>query len=383
MKIAVLIYSLAGGGAERVVSQLLNYLHQENIELHLVLMNDLILYDIPEQLIIHNLENSSPNELGLLKLIKIPILSIKYRSYLKDNNIDVSVSFLQRPNYINVLSNFFFKKCKIIISERSNPSEQYNGYSFHSILNKILISFLFPKADLIIANSEGNRRELINNFNLEGSKIITINNPINISQVDSTKEVCGFYDKEYFNFVSVGRLNIGKNHKLLIQAFAEIINKKTRLYIFGEGEMKLELQELIKDLKLNDRVILSGFKNEIFSYLKGGDAFLFGSNHEGFPNVLLEAMACELPIITTNCNSGPDEIMNNFSEIKSDLNIITKFGILVPIGNKDLMIEAINRIVEDKEYYRSCKINVKSRAYNFRTNVILEKYKNSFKNKNL
>lgn len=374
MKIAILIYSLGGGGAERVVSQFLQYLKEQNIEVKLVLMNRTIVYEIPKEVSIHYLENSNPSELGIFKFLKLPYLAFRYYKFLRDEKMTVSLSFLTRPNYINILANSFNLKRKVILSERSNPSVQYGETSFHSVINTILIKKMFAKSNGIIANSEGNRQELIYNFGIPEDKIITIHNPIDIDKISKSNPIKNFYDPNYFNFISVGRLNEGKNQQLLLRALHEVKNKKIRLYIFGEGELDSFLKKYIIQLNLENQVFLKGFSTDIFSYLKGADAFLFGSNHEGFPNVLIEAMACELPIVTTNCPSGPSEIMEAYKMKQSVKNIFTQYGILVPVNEKNLMIDAIKELVDNKDYYDICKEKVKIRAYDFRKEFILKQY---------
>ena len=244
----------------------------------------------------------------------------------------------------------------------------------HSLINTILIKILFLKSNGIIANSEGNRKELICNFGINGDKIKVIHNPIDLDIISNLTPISDFYDPNYFNFISVGRLNKGKNQEMLLRVFKELKKKKIRLYIFGVGELDSYLKNIIVQLNIDNQVFLKGFSNDIFSYLKGADAFLFGSNHEGFPNVLVEAMACGLPIVSTNCPSGPNEIMEAYNLKKSDDNIITKYGILVPVNNRRLMIDAIIELVDNKEYYDLCKEKVKIRAFDFRKDIILKQY---------
>ena len=376
MKIAILIYSLAGGGAEKVVSQLLKYLKEKNIEVILVLMNSEIVYDIPQDIPVHYIENSNPNELNVFKFLKLPILAFKYYKFLRNQNITVSLSFLTRPNYINLIANTNNKIRKIIISERSNPSYKYKKYilNLNSILNNLLISNLFNKSNGIIVNSESNRQGLIKNFGIQIEKTITINNPIDLNKILNTNSVINFYDPNYFNFITVGRLNKDKNHELLIRALANIDNKKIRLYIFGEGKLKKYLENKIIKLNLEKQVFLKGFTNEIFSYLKGADAFIFGSNHEGFPNVLLEAMACGLPLISTNCQSGPSEIMKYSKSNNITNKQKTDYGFLVPVNNTLEMIDAMNETIKNNDYREFCKKNVLIRSNDFKKNFILDQY---------
>jgi N-acetylgalactosamine-N,N'-diacetylbacillosaminyl-diphospho-undecaprenol 4-alpha-N-acetylgalactosaminyltransferase len=117
-KLSILIYSLSGGGAERVVSILTDTLNQY-YDITLILMNDTIFYEIPQNIKIIYLEKSNPKESGLLKLFKLPYLAYKYAFICKKNNIQISLSFMNRANYINIISKFFINKSNILISERA------------------------------------------------------------------------------------------------------------------------------------------------------------------------------------------------------------------------------------------------------------------------
>jgi len=374
MKVSILIHSLAGGGAERVVSQLIAYLTEKKVNVSLVLMSEIVVYELPPNINIFYLEKTNLKESALLKLIKLPFLAFKYKKFLEREKITISLSFLNRPNYVNLISKILGSNVKTFISERSNPSAQYVGASLHCKINSFIIKKTFPRADGILANSAGNGLELVKNFNIPKELITTIYNPIDLDKVSKSVEVVNFYDDRYFNFISVGRLNKGKNHILLLKSFVKTENKNIRLYIFGEGELKEFLHSKILELNLQDQVFLMPFSSNIFGYLKGANAFLFGSNHEGFPNVLLEAMACELPVITTDCPSGPKEIMKVSLSNSVNKNLRTDYGILVPLNNVDFMADAVNEMVSDSNYYDLCKKNVKVRSLDFMKNHILDKY---------
>lgn len=372
MKIAIFIYSMSGGGAERVVSYLLPYLKKQGHEVHLVLMNSFMHFDIPDDIPIHYIENSKAHENGLKKLFKIPILALKYAKLTKRLNITHSFSLLSRPNYINIVSSYFNRKItKTIISERSFPSLSYGFKNAMSKINKLLIRSLFPKADLIICNTVGNSKDLINNFSVPETKVSVIHNPIDLVKIDKTRPVENFYDPSFFNLVTIGRLDAVKNHQLLIRGVQNIAN--VRLYIFGDGRLRSEIEQLIIDLQCSDKVFLMGFDTNPYKYLKGADLFVFSSNYEGFPNVILEALACGLPVLSTNCQSGPDEILELSEVSETDL-MFTAYGLLVPVNNQSLMTKGIHYFVDNPKFLLDCRKNAIERAKDFEKEFILQKF---------
>lgn len=373
MKLGIFIYSLSGGGAERQASYILSYCVTNKIDVHLILMNTSIKYELPKGLPIHYLEKSDASQNGMLKALKIPFLAYKYSRLVKQLKITHSVSLLTRPNFINILSSILTRyKFKIISNELAFPSLQYSYKGFQSNFNKKMIRLLYKKSDMIIGNSTGNAKDLIDNFNVPPEIMRVVHNPIDLDKIDSIKPIDSFFAKGKFNIITLGRLDIGKNHKMLIEAIYHTKNPLLRLYIFGVGDMQEELEQRIEQLKLNEQVILMGFDSNPYKYLKAADLFIFGSNHEGFPNVLLEAMACGLPILTTNCQSGPSEIME-LETVKYDI-MVTDYGVLVPVKNLNLMSKGIRYFVENKNYMDSCKKNGKRRIKDFEKEKILKEY---------
>ena len=371
-KIAILIYSLAGGGAERVISYLLPYLKSKGIEVHLVLMNSAISYDIPVDIPIHYIEKSKGDESGILKLLKLPKLAYKYAKLLTKLEITHSFAMLTRPSYINILSRYFTsRKFKLVISERSHPSMQYGYGNLQSKINNFLIKLLYPKADTIICNSKGNGEDLIQNYNVSKEKITIIHNPIDIDKINKVQKIESVLNSNNFNLVTIGRMDAGKNHELLIRSIEGL--KNVHLYILGDGTLRSFLEDLVVNKKLQDNVTFLGFDNNPFKYLKAADLFVFGSNHEGFPNVLLEAMCCGLPILSTNCKSGPDEIMELKTSTSKDI-MITEYGVLTPVGDLDLFKKGLNYCLEHPDFLKKCRSNAANRILNFEREPILEAY---------
>lgn len=374
-RVSILIYSLASGGAERVTSILLEELNilKNRYKITLVLMSDIIFYDIPKDIDIIYLENSKFFESGSKKFLKLPFLAWKYKNFCKKNSIDVSLSFMNRPNYINTISKFFGNKAKIIISERIVSSQEYQSDGIKDKISRSLIKFLYPKADLIIPNSQGIKIDLIKKFEIK-TNIKVINNPIDLDKVLKKQNEHIPIKLNKFTFITVGRLFEQKNHKLVLSAIKDV---DAFLYIIGDGVLKNKLESLIQKYSLENRVFLLGRQENPYKYLSKADCFLFSSNYEGFPNVLLEALSCSLPVISTDCISGPREILAPDSDVKFQLKNeieFAKYGILVPVNDVDKLKEAMNLIIADKDLRNRYKEKAQQRARDFDVKKIIKQY---------
>ena len=154
MRLGILIYSLSGGGAERVVSYLVSYCIKNDIDVYLIMMNNSIKYNIPENTEVHYIEKSNATESGIIKALKIPFLAFKYARLVKKLQLTHSLSFLTRPSFVNILSRRFTRhRYTIITNERAFPSLQYSYKNFQSTFNKKLIKALYKKSKVVISNS--------------------------------------------------------------------------------------------------------------------------------------------------------------------------------------------------------------------------------------
>ena len=370
-KISILIYSLAAGGAERQVSILLKAL-KNKYSITLVLMNNTIFYDIPKDTDIVFLEKSNPLESGFKKLLKLPLLGWKYKRILQENKIDLSLSFMTRPNYINIFAKLFTSNVRTVISERSQFSMQYSYNNIQSFINKKLVK-LYNYADLIVANSQGNAKDLSSKFNIH-TEIRTIYNTIDIKKINTLKNKNIELGTKKFVFVTVGRLDEGKNHLMMIDAMKEV---EAVLWIIGDGVLRESIKQYIIKENLQEKVILFGQQENPYKYLSKADCFVFTSNHEGFPNVLLESLACELPIISTDCQSGPREILAPKSNVDFQLEKnyeIAEFGILTPVKDTKKLEETMRLIVNDENLRNTYQEKAKKRVDNFKIEKIIELY---------
>ena len=234
---------------------------------------------------------------------------------------------------------------------------------------KNLIKLLYPLSNTIVGNSLGVTKDLKEKLHIKND-VKTIYSPIDIEDIkrNSKKMQSLDCDDEFIKLITIGRLDYGKNHKMMIKSFSEIDNKKTVLYILGEGELENELKILVSKLNLTKRIIFLGFDNNPYKYLSKSDIFLFTSKFEGFPTVLIEALACNLAIISTDCPNGPKEILDSLEnydeENKNDITI-GEYGILSPVDNEKLFTKAINTMVKDLNLRNQYKLKATLRANYF------------------
>ena len=376
-KISIFINSIAAGGAERVVSLLLNEL-KTDLDIYLVLLNKKIEYDIPDGQKIFCL-NQPDKENGIIKIIKLPYLALRYKRFCKKNKIETSLSFLKRANYINCLSSIYGSRSKIIISERTYLSNylQFIG-RYGKMSGRYLTKWLYPKAKLIITNSALIKTDLQKNFNIH-TKFQVIHNPINVSAIQHAGNVntnSSLFTT--FTFISVGGLRREKNYELLIDAFYKIKDLDCTLILAGKGEQENKLKHKVKHLDLENRIIFTGFDNNPYKYLSKADCFILSSDFEGFPNSIQEALACNLPVISTDCQSGPREILapqtDIYKIVKNDIEI-ANYGILVPVNNAELLANAMRMMYTNTDLRNAFRTKGHERASNFDAAIIANEFK--------
>ncbi len=316
----MLITSLAGGGAERVASELsLNI--SPKISRRIVILTDEISYSSNEPPLSMAINFQKP--LALSYIYAFLKGTIKYKKLLTKNKPDVSLSFLTLDNLINIISCYGNKSTKTVISVHIALSMKFRD-SHKDKIAKIIIKNLYNKADLVIAVSEGVRYELVHDFNIDPDKVKVLYNPVDINKIKRLSKD-PVQDEEWFNesipiIMNIGRLVKQKGQWHLIRAFSKV-RKETacRLVIRGNGELKPYLQNLIKELDLTQDVIFLEWKENPFKYVSKATIFASTSLWEALPYALTETLACGRPVISTNCKYGPQEILGD-----------NEYGILVP-----------------------------------------------------
>lgn len=370
-KILFLVPSLYfGGGAGKVVSSLTMKISNEfDISIMTLFHFDKI---YPFKGKYYSLKENLHFGRIFLRLFKM------YR-IINDISPNIMISFINHTSFWTIIIKYLFNiNIPLIIAVDSNPTRQSKKRFYY----KYLVRFLYPlkKVNGIVPVSNELRKILYKDFRINRRKINTIYNGIDIEKIkmmareelDDYEDV--FYNQNIVKFITIGRLSKEKGHKYLIEAFSHVIKEvpNSKLFIIGEGPLRSQLLELIKFTRLEDNVILLGLRENPFKYISKANIFVFSSLHEGLPYVLIEAMACDLPIISTNCKTGPKEILGN-----GKYGILVKVADVKDLSNKMIFLTKNEKIMKD--FSKKSSQRVKLFEYNkFVNNWInlLERYLN-------
>ena len=319
MKLFILIPSLEKGGIERSMSRLSRGLLDSGWDVSIISekpSKESISY-FDERVKLLSLGSSFINQNSniIFSIFKNILYYFKIKKYIKKYSPDVLLAVKNIP--VSIFLKIILKnKFKLIIREAVNP--KYSSITQRTLLSRIFVNnlkkLLYPKADNIIAISEGVKQSLVKNFNLDSSKIQTIYNPsadekiLSLAKEDIDRDLISNRPL----IVSIGRLTKQKNHITLLKAFNKIhSNIDCNLYIIGEGSERRNLEKFIKNNNIDDKVKLLGYQNNPWKFLSKSNLFVLPSIWEGFGNVIVESMLIGIPVISSDCPSGPREILNN------------------------------------------------------------------------
>ena len=319
--IAIILPKLSGGGAERVGAAVSQHLAEKNNVFLIIYDDSHIVYPHGgEVLPLHIKGTYNP----FVKAINIVRRIHAIKKIKREKQIDISFSFLETTNFVNIFSH---QQDKVIISVRNYTSKSLSG--FYGFLYKAMIKMFYNKASKIIVVSKVAAKDLIENFGIVPDIIQVIYNPYDVERI---KKLCveplPGNEAEIFRkpvLINVGRLHPQKGQDLLIKIFLEAKKRihGLHLVILGESnshkQYEKDLRQYIKNNHLSDDISFLGFKENPFKYLARSRLFVFPSRYEGFPNALCEAMACGLPVIASDCPSGPREILVKTVEFSKQL----------------------------------------------------------------
>ncbi len=332
MHISLLVPSLVGGGLERVFLNLARGFAEAGETVDLVMLQVVgdYLDDIPAAVNVVDLK-------AWRTLTSLPAVM----GYLRRTKPDVLFAAAEPMNIVSIIAKKLTRTPTQIVITMHHPPNVYMADStnprerFYPTLNRLL----YPYADDIIAVSEGVRQALYTDLKLPLDRITTLYNPVItpelIERAQQPTDHPWFAD-EIPVVLGVGRLDSQKNFSLLVRAFALVRKQhEVRLLILGEGELRDDLEKLVAELGLQDDVLLPGFASNPFAYMSACDVFVLSSIHEGLGIALIEAMQCAPAVISTDCPSGPSEILLDGT-----------LAPLLPMNDVEAMATAITNILE-------------------------------------
>lgn len=331
MRVAFFLAHLRGGGAERVMATLANALAQRGVVPTLVLAE-------AEGDLIKALREEIP--VVDLRAPRMFIALPRLTAYLKRHAPDALISTLSQPNIVAILAKHWARApTRVVVREANTPNLEFA----HATLLKdrivpSLIKRFYPKVDAVVAVSRGVAHAL---QQLGVPNPIVIYNPVITDELLSLSKLPvshPWYQASEPVVLGVGRLELQKDFATLIRAFERVQRQRpANLVILGEGSQRPALQQLVQALGIAEQVDMPGYEPNPFAYMRRSAVFVLSSKFEGLPNALIQAMACGCPVVSTDCPSGPAEILDS-----------GRYGHLVPVGDVDALASAILEVLDGK-----------------------------------
>ena len=376
MRIAIMVWSLYGGGAEKCAQMIGDYYSELGHEV-VFFVEDVNLkpdYQTKGKVVNTGIQAESYDIGNINKLLKAASIIRRMKRRYK---IDVAISFMEDMNVLNILSFIGEKRILSVHTVLSLRTDEYQGLNYQ----KKWISLLYARADAVVAVGDGIKRDLQMNYGIK-RKLFKIPNFVLIENDSDEKE--WIYGEK--TIIHVGSLREVKQQDRIIRAFRCVYEKcpDAKLIILGRGKLEHYLKKLSKHLGLDESVVFPGFVGDVSHYLIHGRLFVMASKVEGFPNSMLEAMAMGLPVVTTDSPGGCPEILGK--EESEDGIQYCRYGLLTPYlsgkpffsnpieeGEKLLGKAMLEVLTNDSLYERYHKASLR-RAKMFNQQKIMEEW---------
>lgn len=339
-KVIIFVGTLKRGGAERVASLLARELrNRHRMDVKLLLLRTRIEYEIDDVPVL-----SLKSEEYRNPIIKLVSVIRKMRQIFREEKPDVVVGFMRDINILLFFSFFGKQIYRVAINPFRSP-KKYDKYV-------TAILYRFPHVRAIVSPSVRLSSMLSKSMKLNGVR--TIQNPVDISTIKShLNGQSNPYGEEYI--LCAGRLNRQKRFDIAIRAYADsALRGKIKFIIIGEGSERENLEKLVIELGGESDILLPGVVDNPFLYMRWARFFVLSSESEGFPNVLIESLACGTPAIATDCETGPSEVIRN------EWN-----GLLVPVNDITAMKEAMERLYHDRVLCNTLRSNAEKSVSQF------------------
>lgn len=379
-RLAMIVPSLSDGGAEKVAANLSIIYKELGYEVYIILYENRVSFDYEGEIIDLNIARRQ----GINKIFKDYEIYSKLKKVKKEYNFDVVISHLPKTDLMNCLTK---QNEKVITTIHNNIDIDYPTYM------KKMLPYIIKKSDLIASVSKVGEDYLRSNYGARNAKTIynpqILDNIQNISLEKVTELPLETFENEVL--INIGRLNVQKGQWHLIRAFKKVVEIKNnaKLLIVGRGELEERLKNLALKLGIEKNVIFVGFNKNPYKFIKHSDLYVGTSLYEGFGMTIVEAMSLGVPAISTDCISGPREIIApslfgkeiNYSDIQEYGMLIEDFGNNDSIDDTNIneyeekLAKDIIRLLDDKDTYNELSKKSKERSQVFDYKNIKELWK--------
>jgi glycosyltransferase involved in cell wall biosynthesis len=322
--------TLAGGGAERVMLTLARGFLQRGHDVDIVVVRaeGALAAEVPPGVRLIELRNR-----------RVLFSVFRLAQYIRRERPATVLATLTNANAVAVMARWMSRQStRVVLRQAYHLTRGLQIENFtvvEGILERLLVRWCFPRADLIVAVSKGVAADLQGRSYMRRTSIHVAPNPVVTSELSRLADM--EVDHPWFQpgappvVLAVGRLTVAKRFDILIRAFAQVAQRtNARLVILGEGEERQSLEALVQQLGIADAAWLPGFVGNPFPAMAKSKVFVLSSAFEGLPGVLIQALACGTAVVATDCDSGPREILDE-----------GRFGRLVPVGNVEALADAI------------------------------------------
>lgn len=356
-KIAIILHDLRMGGAENIMLQLAAALSKEDVDVDLLLahVQGPLLGRVPAKVRVVDLNVNDP--LAMLR---------KVTEYLRANRPTALISPFEVTSVVAILAKWLAASRTRIVVRLSVALSRHKRVWFKKMLERITVSLLYRFANAIVAVSKGVARDFSSYSGIPESRLTVIYNPIISEQFVHDKNETATHPLlehalQQPIILGVGRLTEQKDFHSLIRAFNRVEkSRRARLIILGEGEDRPSLEKLISELHIQDMVDLPGIVLNPLTFMKKASVFVLSSRWEGLPGALIQALACDCAVVSTDCPSGPFEILD-----------AGRYGHLVPVGNVESMASAIEEVLDGDH-----RIPPQTWMNQYDVNKVVTQYKN-------
>jgi len=348
-KIAIVSYSLGGGGAERFAGTLSFALEKLGYEIHHIIINHQV--DYPYSGTLYSLEQQFSGSSGWLKKIKKGFL---LHRYLKENQISIVIDNRTRNHFCRELSSvLIYKKCSVYYMIHSFSLKNYFPK------NRFAAKLLYQNATKLICVSKAIQSEVERLYALKNTEVIY--NPVQKIELLEHSFVLPAKYVLYF-----GRIDKNKNLSLLLSAFSEskVYQLGCQLVILGDGPDKKSISDLIQELHLSDSVQLLPFEKNPFDIVRQAQFTVLTSQYEGFPMSIIESLSLGVPVVSVDCPSGPSEVI-----------VSKQNGLLVKNHDVAALSEAIKSMILDEELLNRCRKNAVQSVAHLSIDFISEQWR--------